>query len=514
MSSNFLFALTFFILCFWAQAESLVVYEKVPGMLASDQYRFRVKMVGSDEWKAPFAFMTTSQKEMSENAYFGHLNGWSHTYINFEMGAPVLIEISRVHGGMIHKAQVHPKRHVVSTELVDGKILIQLDRPALFAVDIDGQMDEQHTGMGYRGPPIHSLSVFANPIIQNKPGLRDKNVYYVRPGEKAPTKGNWQTLYFLPGVHEIGLGFELYPNKNYFIPGDTMVYGSFYNYGRWGKGNDIKIFGCGTLSGRKLKNPSRIQPEPKNFEMYHPVHVDGARSVVIEGLTIEDPAYHSVMLISAPDKEKPCLIKWLKILGWRKNGDGINPFGNVKIEDCFIRTQDDGVYANGLGIERTTFWHDANGSSFVLSDLPNRKLIIDDCDVIYIRAAWHHWSGGRVFNIRGEGGGDMGHQVVLRNIRVTDPFPTLQHFFLCMRVDPPYDDSGNLQRKPGKLSGVTFQDISMVAPSVTGLKDILWGSQTTPIENIKFKNVKIAGERVDGIDHFEVNSHVKDIKFD
>jgi hypothetical protein len=501
--------------CVFLQASELVVYENVPGLSPSDQYRFRVKELRSDTWKVPFAHKTDSKAETPSNAYFNHLKDWTHTYINFEMQAPVLIEISRCNGEPIKKAAVHPKRSINSIKIIEGKVLIKLNQAALFAVDIDGQMDEQHTGMGYDGPPIHSLSVFANPVIQGKPSLNDKQVYYVKPGEEVSPKGDWKTLYFLPGIHDIGLGFELHPEKQYYIPGDAIVYGTFYNYGKWAKGHDIKLFGCGTLSGLKLKNPSLITPKPVKFEKYHPIHIDGARNVLVEGITLEDPAYHSVMLINEPKPDQPSKVKWLKILGWRKNGDGINPFGNVMIEDCFIRTQDDGCYANGLGIKRTTFWHDANGSAFVLSALPNRKLIVEDCDVIYIRAEWHNWSGGRVFNIRGEGEGKMGHNVVFRDIRVTDPFPTLQHFFLCMRVDPPYDDSGGERvRKPGAFNGTVFENISISNASVQGLNDILWGTQAAEIENITFRNVQIEGEKIDNLKHFEVNSHVSDIKFE
>ena len=114
------------------------------------------------------------------------------------------------------------------------------------------------------------------------------------------------------------------------------------------------------------------------------------------------------MLISPFEEQKPTVIRWVKIFTWRVNGDGINPFSNGMIEDCFIRTQDDSLYVNGRGIRRVTTWNDMNGSSFVLSALPNRPLIVEDCDVIYSRAAWHQWSGGRVFNMRGEGEGDCG----------------------------------------------------------------------------------------------------------
>ena len=58
------------------------------------------------------------------------------------------------------------------------------------------------------------------------------------------------------------------------------------------------------------------------------------------------------MLVAGYDPEKPTDIKWVKIFTWRGNGDGINPFNNALIEDCFIRTQDDSTYVNGRGIRR------------------------------------------------------------------------------------------------------------------------------------------------------------------
>ena len=64
---------------------------------------------------------------------------------------------------------------------------------------------------------------------------------------------------------------------------------------------------------------------------------------------------HSLMLINSYQPEQPNVISWVKIFTWRRNGDGINPFGNTLIEDCFIRTQDDCVYVNGLGIRRVVF---------------------------------------------------------------------------------------------------------------------------------------------------------------
>ena len=139
------------------------------------------------------------------------------------------------------------------------------------------------------------------------------------------------------------------------------------------------------------------------------------------------------MLLGGYEPEVINDIRWVKIFTWRGNGDGINPNGNSRLEDCFIRTQDDSSYVNGKGMKRIVFWQDSNGSTFVLTrlgsdELNSHPLVIEDCTVVYSRAHWHHWSGGNLFNMRGAGGGSGGYTVTFRNIRVEDPRPTLQHF--------------------------------------------------------------------------------------
>ena len=72
----------------------------------------------------------------------------------------------------------------------------------------------------------------------------------------------------------------------------------------------------------------------------------------IEGITIANSAFHSIILSGPYNPEKPTDIKWVKIFTWRANGDGINAMANGGIEDCFIRTQDDSQYVNGRGIRK------------------------------------------------------------------------------------------------------------------------------------------------------------------
>jgi len=337
----------------------------------------------------------------------------------------------------------------------------------------------------------------------------------VKPGEKPPSDGPWTTLYFLPGVHDIGLAYPLRANRQYYIPGDAMVYGTFSSR-KWGEGKGIRIFGHGTLSGARLKHPRYVQPKvsEKDYGLYRPIEIVGTTDTRVEGITIADSAYHSLMLINPYKAGHPNAVRWTKIITWRANGDGINPFGNTRIEDCFLRTQDDSLYVNGLGIRRCVLWNDANGSSFVLSSVPqlaDRQLVVEDCDVIYARAKWHHWSGGRVFNIRGENNHPGGEGVIFRNIHVEDPRPTLQQFFLCMTVPPPYSQSA--KASSGDLSGILFQDITIAAPSVLGEPQLLWGHANARIRNLTFQNVTIGGKPVTDASFFQINEFVEGLIF-
>jgi hypothetical protein len=504
-------------------ADELVVYPTVPGLAASEHYQVRVRTVGErGQWQSAFAWVTackTVEKnaDKKSDAYFDTLAGWSHTYVNFETSGAVEVEISRVNGQPIRAAAVHPRRKASACWIKDGKAIVRLDHPCLVAVDVDGQMDEQDTGKGYKGPPIHTISILANPPLNGKPKLGDPGVLTVKPGEAPPSDGPWTTLYFLPGVHDVGLAFPLRANRQYYIPGDAIVYGTLSSR-KWGEAHHVRIFGHGTLSGARLKHPRYVEPaiSEKEYGRYRPIEIVGTTDTRVEGITIADSAFHSLMLVSPYQEGHPNTVQWTKIFTWRANGDGINPFGNTLIEDCFLRTQDDSLYVNGLGIRRTVLWNDANGSSFVLSSIPKlggRTLVVEDCDVIYSRAKWHHWSGGRVFNMRGESNGAGGTGVIFRNINIEDPRPTLQQFFLCMTVPKPYSKDGR-KCAAGDLSGILFQNISIAAPSVLGEPQILWGQADARIRNLTFENLTLAGKPVRDSSFFKTNEFVDGLRFE
>ena len=75
-----------------------------------------------------------------------------------------------------------------------------------------------------QGPPIHTVTVFANPFLPDKPSPSAPGVLAVSPGAAVPSEGAWSTLYFLPGTHDIGANFQVHANRTYYIPGGGKTY--------------------------------------------------------------------------------------------------------------------------------------------------------------------------------------------------------------------------------------------------------------------------------------------------
>jgi len=507
----------------WADDAGIQAWPPVPGLAASDKYVVRVRAATNETaWQSLFAWQTTCGTNSDNDAYFYTLTNWSHTYVNFAATIPVVVEIARADARAITNAAVHPARKG-TVAISDGKAYVTLSNNCNVAVDINGQMDEQDTGFvvtgpassqgqPWEGPPIHTISLHNNPPLSGVPATNDLSVFLVTPGSVPPSTGDWSTLYFLPGIHNIGIGFPVHAHKNYYIPGDALVYGSFHNADP-SDGRNIRIFGFGTLSQTGWPNPKYIPNlDTNDYVLYNPIDITGAFDTSVEGITIADPCFHSIMLRGNYNVTNYTLSSWIKVLGWRANGDGINPFANGRISHCFLRTQDDSCYVNGMGISDTVYWNDANGSSFVMTSMPdltNRTLFVRDCDIIYTRAQWINWSGGRVFNFRVLGGGNCGSGVIFSNINIEDPRPTMQSFFGCLQMPEPY---GSGTRATGNWAGTIFKNVSIAATNRNAQPEILWGNTNAQIYDLTFDNLTVGGVTVLA-NIFKTNEFVYNLRF-
>ena len=534
----------------------LNVYPPVPGLAPSPYYTFSVQKVSrliavninnATNWQQPFAWFTScvDQGTPGSTAYYsGFIGGWSHTYCNFELDAhtPIMVKITRSNidmgapFGPIKSATARPAHKVDKCEVINGEVYVTMSEPGLIAVDIDGQMDSRNVpriapsvGGNFGSFPnankkdgCHGVTIFANPVIRDKPTLGAPDVYAVEPGTLPPKDGTWKTLYFKPGVHKLSVNpdgsermwkptdpYFLNNNKNYYIPGDAIVYGNFGDFADNRSSENIRVFGHGTISGSKIPHfqdlpPGYLSGENKKLRI---LALTTPVNCIFEGITVADPPEHGVYLEYGSELAAPSYIKWVKNINWRVNNDGGGVSGNGYIEDCFFRHQDDALYIRGMAIRRCVFWSDVNGTALRCSFLTNDRgpgypatapqdLIVEDCDIIYARGVFLFGGGGVIDTpeaglgkIYADGARNTAQHVVFRNIRVSDPKPVRTLFGL---------NASPAGTTPTDLwAGIRFENIDYQHPQTWGWKNRLIGNNGARIRYLTFDNVFIAGARLD-----------------
>ncbi len=520
------------------------------------------------------------------NAYFSHqIANWSHTFCNFEMkpNTPVIIKIERLNpngfnGGPVrswnaNQITVHPASAGATVQVLSGDVYVTMDNPAQITVDFE---NSGNRGLNYRDAPQsnptqehnkaypytnennahHAVSIFANPFIEGKPNLGDPGVYALNPGDPIPTGGNWDTLYFKPGVHKLSAKsngndrewrpsdvVSLESNRSYYIPGDAIVYGNFKDEAGPHYGHpidNVRVFGHGTISGLKMQHfndwSSALTDDSNHrIDNKYISIVNGKRRVehkylrvielldaancTVEGLSVIDQPEHGIYVHGRKEVGKPNYMKWLKQITWRVNTDGMGPKGNTYVENCFIRTQDDGIYVGGMGIKDIVFWSDVNGTNLRLSDIAHDRdytwpaallsqdLLVENIDVIYARGGAFGFDGGIIatasFPNEGPWSGknynngvlNTGQHLVFKNITVEDPRPVRVLFNVDLRkeTDPYYANWA-----PADFIGLTFEDIDYQHANTTGRRNQLysrlgdgWGQH---LRGWTFDNVTIDGD--------------------
>jgi Bacterial Ig-like domain (group 2)/Secretion system C-terminal sorting domain/Carbohydrate binding module (family 6) len=527
--------------------EQLVVYRSIPGVTPSEYYTIRVKSKATNnQWKSCFTNLTKSLYTAANPAnYFSQLNEWSHTYSNIEMspGSVVEVEIGIVplpsgkllqtgaflEGKSITSASIRPAHRASAPLVTNGKVYFTIDSPGQITIDINGQMDGQQTGAGYTGPAVHTVSLFANPICDDRPAYdagTTGSIYYVQPNTPVEQIvagiGSNTIVYFRPGVHNIQRNFKIVRDKKYYIPGDAIVYGTFANSDQTANsGANIKLYGYGTISGDLINHYDLDKPAgmsvddyKKNYpsDSYRLIYSDKCADFKIVGLSLMNCPMHTVKVTSPNSLSGiQSSARWVKVVSWRVNGDGLG--GLNLIEDSFIRTQDDCSYVKG-NQKRNIFWTDANGSVFSMSNMQEAKIkpvIIEDIDVIYARNRSLTTNGGRVFAKRsdqGHGGGtdktknpaivpSPDVEVEFKNIRISDPFETLETFQILSTGNGTIPNADGTPQTSGGYANILFQNITSVKTPNPQLDNQIVGWSGGIWDNIRFNNVMLGSLKIE-----------------
>lgn len=409
--------------------------EGYPSRAKSDIYEIWVRSAASNnEWVQCFANMTYNRgKEMSSMKEFGSsgsthgylsvMGGWTHTYANIEMSenTAVEVEIRKIgttklnSSSVIVKSAVHPSQKVFDKQDVDGNVRFKINNPCQVVIDINGQMDDHNgsikSGPGKQmvgNPPVHAVAFYANPIMAKPVASPENRIIRIHPNQSSrtvrlipPSPSTYDTLVFAPGIHNIGGAFKVHPVKNYYIPGDAIVYGRMNNTGvskngYRSSGDKISIYGYGTLCGIQIARWKFDDNNPEYPEWNAwtgekggdaAIEIQNAWDLKITGVSITDPSSFNTKLDGgvSPSVKDNGLVSWVKLHSWRVNGDGIG--GYIAVEDSFFRPTDDCTYVRAWR-RRCTFWKDSNANIFKF--IGHTGGGVEDCDVLYAR-----WLGNR-----------------------------------------------------------------------------------------------------------------------
>ena len=166
-----------------ATAELRVV-DNIPGRAPSSHFRAWVRAQGTAAWTPTFVLQTTSKPADSPNGtgYFKALDNWTHSWTSVEVTGPIEVLVQRCSGPTPRSAAVHPRSSHASIGWMNASgVMVRLTGPSRIAVDIDGALDATDTGPAYKGgPPVHTFSIFADPVDHARPSADDPATRTVR----------------------------------------------------------------------------------------------------------------------------------------------------------------------------------------------------------------------------------------------------------------------------------------------------------------------------------------------
>ena len=436
----------------------------------SNRYQVEIRKKGQQKWKGLFVYQGINPNQRAQDV------SWAS--IELEKAMEVRINPMNV---KIDSVRVRPEGFGVKHSIIDNYIILQIDRPLQISIEINGNKD-------------NPLLLFANPT-----------------GVKPLPKEFPKTVFFKPGIHEIGEGYLLESNTTYFLEEGSYLKGSMI-----GKGKLENV----TIKGRGIIDSGYQQWQHPTKGLISNIIFEDGRNIDIEGITCIGAGNFQLKIQSKGDSTS-IKINNVKLIGWNNNTDGIHVsdmdwkdhpiVGNgkgirLKVENCFIRANDDAILlCDGVAwseMRNCVIWDDGGGASFCLSWGGHNR--VDTCLVSHCYVI-HKEGKNPVFRANHAG------EAVLQNIRFEDIYIEGDAYTLIglrifrHRYDP---DPGM-----GSIRNITFRNIFLEGNTT---QNFIEGFDAEhQISNITFDNIKINGRLVRNQEdmNLKVNSFVQDIQF-
>ncbi len=287
-------------------------------------------------YEAGYMNMTTTDK-IPLDRYVGNTISWAS--FSFEDQVTVEVEVLNTTavpvGGLV---RVLPSRYGVVTHVNGNKVSFTLTEAAQFSLEIGDN--------GYK----NGLMIFADPM-ETSPVVNNASGWtFLEPGQDITAlPSGTENVYFKTGVHDVAVWSVPSSVRNIYFENGVWVYGAL----RLGNTSNVKMYGRGVLSSDRL-----------NYRESHCIETTGGANITLEGITVADPKYFSVRLLSTN-----CNVNYTKVIGgWIYNCDGIVVYDNSTVSKCFTWANDDNmkVYMPNVKFEDMVLWQLNNGGAIQL----------------------------------------------------------------------------------------------------------------------------------------------------
>ena len=391
--------------------------------------------------------------------------GGAYSFANFDMAGRVALRIRSPRS--LRNTIVRPQSPGVWTTLEDEHtLLLTLDGPRKLSIEPDGK----------KGP----LFLFANPIEKDPPKAKDAGV-----------------IYFGPGIHKAGL-IAVRDRQTLYLAGGAVVHGAVA-----AQGTNIRICGRGILDGSDYE--WRSGPHPYTIGIY------GA-DVELSGITVRGSPHWTIV----PRGSRRVTIRNVKLCNSRvQNDDGINPCNSqdVRITDCFIRSDDDCVALKGLDlkaennvqgivVENSILWCD-RARIFLLGHESRatfmRQITFRNLDILHFSMT--------PFLL------EPGEDMRLEDVRIEDVRIHGEGQGELIRLRPVVNQY--MQKKvPGFVRNVHFKNVQVNGKAGLYQVQLAGADAEHDVRNVMFENVSILGvPLLRDSPPVRVGPHVVDVQF-
>jgi hypothetical protein len=365
--------------------------------------------------------------------------GGAYSFVNFDLSGRAELRIRSPRS--LAKTVIRPASAALQVAHEDDHTLrLVLDGPRKLSIEPNGK----------KGP----LLLFANPIEKNPPKANDAGV-----------------ICYGPGIHKAGK-ITVRDNQTLYLAGGAVVHGAIA-----AQGMNIRICGRGILDGSDYEWCKG--PHPYTIGIY-------GSDIELDGITVRGSPHWTIV----PRDSRRVTIRNVKICNSRvQNDDGINPCNSqdVRITDCFIRSDDDCIALKGLELK---------GENNKVEDI-----VVENCILWCDRA--------RVFLLGHESRAEFMRRVAIRDLDIL-------HFSTTAFLLEPGEDM--------RLEDVCIEDVRVHGEGqgeLLRLRPVVnqYMRKKVPgfVRNVRFKNVSVAGapgEYVVQLEGADAEHDIRDVVFE